>query len=153
MKRIVCLTLSLFLLLSAFAGCGAPTESAPVSAETEKTAAPSPVEETPEPVESSIAEPASAEESVVDAGPVHQLPLTEEPITFTMFTGMNPNLMTVIETYAETGMLKWLKQETGVHIDVPAVHPASQAEKWTLMLASGDYADFLYGLGSSVRGS
>lgn len=152
MKRIVCLLLSLLLLVSVFVGCGAPTESAPVSAETEETATPSPMEVTSAPVESSIAEPVSTEESVVDAGPVHQLPLTEESITFTMFTGMNPNLMTVIETYAETGMLKWLEQETGVRIDVPAVHPASQSEKWTLMLASGDYADFLYGLGSYPGG-
>lgn len=152
MKRIVCLTLSLLLILGMFAGCGTPAESVKsVSAEPEETAAPTAAPETPAPEESN-AELASAEESVVDAGPVHQLPLTEEPITLTMFTGMNPNLMSVIETYAETGMLKWLEEETGVHIDVPAVHPASQAEKWTLMLASGDYSDFLYGLGSYPGG-
>lgn len=154
MKRIVCLLLSLMLLLTAFASCGTPAESAKPSetAEAEETTAPEPVEPAVASTEDSAAEPVSAEEVEVESGPVHQLPLTEENITLTMFTGMNPNLMNVIETYAETGMLKWLEEETGVHIDVPAVHPASQAEKWTLMLASGDYSDFLYGLGSYPGG-
>lgn len=152
-KRLLALLLACAMML-ALAACGgseaassaAAEESAAVS-EAASEAAPETAEEAPEEAPAEEAAPEEAEE------PAHVLPLTEEDITFELFTGMNPNLMTYIDTYAETAIIRWLTETTGVKVDIPAVHPASEAEQWTLMIASGDYADFVCALGNYTGGA
>ena len=73
----------------------------------------------------------------------HTLPLADGDVTFTMFDGMNPLLMTYIDSYEDAGIFKWLQETTGIHVEIPAVHPASQNEQFSLMVASGDYSDFM----------
>lgn len=156
MKRLLSLTLCLLMVLMLLSGCGggessvsqppAESQSEPMTKAPEEAEASTPVD-VPE-VEESV------EESLVEeAAPSHTLPLTEEDITFTMFTGMNPNLMTVIDTYGETAIIRWLTEVTGVKVEIPAVHPASESEQWTLMAASGDFADFMCSIGNYTGGA
>ena len=72
----------------------------------------------------------------------HELPFDTD-VTFTMFEGMNPNLMAYIDSYEDAGMFRWMEETTGIHVEIPAVHPASQNEQFSLMMASGDWADFM----------
>lgn len=160
MKRLLSLMLCLILVLSVFSGCGSDptvsTEETTAVSESEAVAE-APQEEAAETVEEATVEATeSVVESVVEeepAEPAHTLPLTEDDITFTLFTGMNPNLMTVIDTYAETSIIRWLTEVTGVTVEIPAVHPASEAEQWTLMAASGDFADFMCSIGNYTGGA
>ena len=161
MKKLFCLLLCLVMVLTALSGCGTAAQSAaeaPASSAAEEAVsetveaapeAPQP-EEAPAEAEASVPEEAPVEEP---EAPAHTLPLTEEDVTFTLFTGMNPNLMTYIDTYAETAIIRYLTEVTGVNVDIPAVHPATEAEKWTLMIASGDYADFVCSLGNYTGGA
>ena len=152
MKRIISLLLCLLMVFALFAGCGAeeatsaPAESA--ASETVEAAPEAPAEE------ASVAEASVVEEVVEEpAEPAHVLPLTEDEVVFELFTGMNPNLMTYIDTYAETGIIRYLTEVTGVTVEIPAVHPATEPEKWTLMMASGDYPDFVGSLGNYNGGA
>lgn len=154
MKRLLCLILCMLMVLALFSGCGGEESavsegSAPAEVASE---APESVQVPDESVSSMEAEAVTSE---VDEPlePAHTLPLTEENVTFTMFTGMNPNLMTVIDTYAETAIIRWLTEVTGVTVEIPAVHPASEAEQWTLMAASGDFADFMCSIGNYTGGA
>ena len=156
MKRLLCMLLCLVMILGVFAGCGG-TESAPAEASAASEVA-SEAAEAPEaaPEEAPEAAPeASIEEIVVEEPeePAHVLPLTEEDVSFHLFTGMNPNLMTYVEDYTATAIIRWLTEQTGVKVEIPAVHPATEAEQWTLMIASGDYADFLCSLGNYTGGA
>lgn len=160
MKRLVSLILCLLMVFSLFAGCGAEEAASAPAEESTAVSEAAPVEvseaapeATPEaaPVEeASVVESAVPEEP---EEPAHVLPLTEEEITFELFTGMNPNLMTYIDTYAETAIIRYLTEVTGVNVNIPAVHPATEGEKWTLMIASGDYADFVCSLGNYTGGA
>ena len=158
-KRLLALLLACAMML-ALAACGggeaassAPAEESAAVSEAAPEAAPETAEE-PAP-EEAPAEEAPVEESVPaePEEPAHVLPLTEEDITFHLFTGMNPNLMTYVEDYTATAIIRWLTEQTGVKMEIPAVHPATEAEQWTLMIASGDYADFLCSLGNYTGGA
>lgn len=152
MKRLLSLMLCVLLVVGLISGCG--TEASTVS-EAAQESVTEPVSQAPETVPEQEEVSVSEAESLVEepVKPSHELPLTEEDITFTLFTGMNPNLMTVIDTYAETAIIRWLTEVTGVTVEIPAVHPASEAEQWTLMAASGDFADFMCSIGNYTGGA
>lgn len=152
MKRLLSLILCVLLVAGLLSGCG--TEASTVS-EAAQESVTEPVSQAPETVPEQEEVSVSEAESLVEepVKPSHELPLTEEDITFTLFTGMNPNLMTVIDTYAETAIIRWLTEVTGVAVEIPAVHPASEAEQWTLMAASGDFADFMCSIGNYTGGA
>lgn len=152
MKRLLSLMLCVLLVVGLISGCG--TEASTVS-EAAQESITEPVSQAPETVPEQEEVSVSEAESLVEepVKPSHELPLTEEDITFTLFTGMNPNLMTVIDTYADTAIIRWLTEVTGVTVEIPAVHPASEAEQWTLMAASGDFADVMCSIGNYTGGA
>ena len=81
--------------------------------------------------------PAAAE----NGGP--ELPLTTEPITLTVFAGLDSNLTGIINDYNENQFFQELEKRTGVHLEF--IIPASGEEKqnYNLMIASGELADFI----------
>lgn len=175
MKKYLSLFLALALVLALMAGCGSQSASSPADAPDESVSDPAedaaediaeaaPAEEaSTENVanQESAEEPAEAPEDAAEhaeepeqpAEPAHVMPLSDGSIEMRLFTGMNPNLMTVIETYAEAGIFAWMEEQTGLKVNIPAIHPATQSEQWTLMLASGDFADFLGAIGTYPGGA
>lgn len=79
---------------------------------------------------------------VVEPGEV-TLPLTEEPVTLTMFINMDANLSTTGLGYEDTDVFKELEKRTGVHMEfqVPAAGEGTTA--FNLMIASGELTDLV----------
>lgn len=73
------------------------------------------------------------------------LPVTDEDVTLTYFMGFESNSL----NYMEGGDLMnhqvwtWLRENTGVTIDLRVVDKTQQTDQFNLMLASGDYTDLM----------
>ncbi len=162
-SRIVALFLALVLILGLMAACGNdPASSTPASSSAEASSDPpseapaAPSEEASEPeasvVESSAAESSSVEDSTVESAATWpenplgnvDLPLTDEPITVTMWMGVNPNVLKITEDIGNDCVL-WneLATRTGVHLDFTVVNPDTESEKFNLMVASNDLTDII----------
>ena len=98
MKKLLTLLLAVVMLLGTFAGCGNTAE--------EKT----------EPSQAVAAEPSKQNNQEASDGTI-KLPLTDEPITLTVFAGMDSNLTGIINDYNENGFFKELEKRTGVHLE------------------------------------
>ena len=171
MRKKISLILCLSLLIGILGACGTTAESgsATASAVSEQSSVAASVT-APELsaeealIEDSVTseeavsyeEPSALEENQVIApesmNTYHSLPLADGDVTFTMFEGMNPLLMTYIDNYEQAGIFKWLQETTGIHVEIPAVHPATQNEQFSLMVASGDYSDFMGNMSSYTGG-
>lgn len=151
-SRILALLLALTLVLG-LAACGSGGGSASVASQAEPSqaepaAAP---DAAPEPVpadEGSAAEASSLEAPQV-AWPENplgnvDLPLTEEPVTVSMWMGINPNVLKITEDI-DNDCAIWheLADRTGVQLVWTAVNPDTESEKFNLMVASDDLADII----------
>lgn len=167
-NRWLAILLALTMALGLLAGCGndtassaAPEEPA-VSAEPEATVAPEVPTAEPEP-------PASDQESSIVDEPVedgdntaanasmdftaHQelikgltteLPITEEPVTLSYFMGFESNSLNYMDgSLMNHQVWTWLRENTGVTVDLQVVDTSTMTDKLNLHLASGDYADLL----------
>lgn len=163
MKRIVCMLLALALCLGLMAGCGgtapasAPVSSAPEpeAPAVEETAEPAPAPEIAEEPET----PASTEETPVEEAPepvVYELPLTEEPASFTLYTTSAPPFLSPYigtdGSYNTADSTMYFQEQTGVKIDYIEIDMFSYTQNFNLMIASGDYPDLLSGLSSYSGG-
>lgn len=168
-NRLLAILLVLTMALSLLAGCGdqaASGKGPETSAASTQTEAPQ-ATTTPE---AQPQEPASMEENSAVEAPensgdnteanasmdftAHQelvrsltteLPITEEPVTLTYFMGFESNSL----NYMDGGDLMnhqvwtWLRENTGVTIDLTVVDTSTMTDKLNLLLASGDYTDLL----------
>lgn len=162
MKQIVCLLLTLTLCLGLMAGCGGnavsstPGESQTKSAESvvEEMAAPEPgsVQETRD--LDSAEEPEELENPLQPV--VYELPLTEEPASFTLYTTSAPPFLSPYigtdGSYNTADSTLYFQEQTGVKIDYIEIDMFSYAQNFNLMIASGDYPDLLSGLSSYAGG-
>ncbi len=154
-SRILAVLLALAMLLSLMAACGnetasaAPEASAPEQTEqTEQapaTQAPAPVPAEPD----SAAEASAAEPAVQTSWPENplgnvELPLTEDPVTVSMWMGINPNVLKITEDI-DNDCAIWheLADRTGVNLVWTPVNPDTESEKFNLMVASDDLADII----------
>lgn len=150
-SRILAVLLALALMLSLMAACGdGAASSAPVASAPEASADTAP-EATPEAPE---APPAEVESSAAEAQPLTswpenplgnvELPLTEEPVTVSMWMGINPNVLKITEDI-DNDCAIWheLADRTGVVLEWTPVNPDSESEKFNLMVASDDLADII----------
>ena len=71
------------------------------------------------------------------------LPLTEEPITLTVFAAMDSNLTGIINDYNENGFFEELEKRTGVHLEFIIPAAGNEKEAYNLMIASGELADII----------
>ena len=151
-KRLLPLILVLIL---AFTACGggevassAPAEpaSAVVEAPASEAAPEAPAEPAPEAEASAPAEAEPASDVAWPENPLGnvELPLTEEPVTLTMWMGVNPNVLKITEDIGNDCVL-WneLATRTGVHLEWTAISPDTEGEKFNLMVASNDLHDII----------
>jgi len=120
MKRVLYLVMAVVMLLSFAVGCGKAEEPKNVVSTTADKAA-----TTPE-------EPAEDEEAL-------------EPITFTMY---NVEVDAYPDTDFDSPVAKEIQKKTGVTLKIEnAISSDAGKQKLSLMAASGDYPDFVYGKG------
>lgn len=71
------------------------------------------------------------------------LPITEEEVTLSYFLGFEGSTLNYIPggTLADHQVWSWLRENTGVNVDLRMVDKAQETDQFNLMIASGDYAD------------
>lgn len=165
MKKWTSMLLALTLCLGLMAGCGS-TAQAPAVSEPEQTSvsepetAPAqPVDEPEEPVApeaEASAEEQEAPEEIPAEPVVYELPLTDEPATFDIFTTAAPGFMAVYlgedGSYNTAEATRNFAEVTGITIDFIEVDMFSFNENFNLMIASGDYPDILTGVDGYAGG-
>ncbi len=72
-----------------------------------------------------------------------ELPITEEPVTLSYFFGFEGSTLNYIPSgeMADHQVWAWLRENTGVNIDLRIVDKTQESDQFNLMIASGDYAD------------
>lgn len=157
-KKLLALLLTAAMALTLLSGCGSKTESATSSAASSTPdTAPASVsapETTPQEEEASVVEASiPQEEEEVIEGPVAGdkdfdwsvfEPLSEEPVTLTMFYTQPPPLAAIMDSPNDMSLLYQKFEEiTNVHIDFQMVNMMDAATTFTLMIAGGDYCDII----------
>ena len=163
--RILTILLAVSMLLCVCAGCGngttdsvaaSPSES--VQTTPEKTDAPAPVE-TGSAAEGSAEEIPAENSDNTEANAnmdfsAHQamlkelttaLPVTDEDVTLTYLLGFETNSLNYIDggDLMNHQVWAWLRENTGVNVDLTVVDKVSESDKFNLMIASGEYTDLL----------
>lgn len=128
-KKLISLFLVLALAVSALSACGGKSPDEPDNKPTNNPSDNTDVSDNDSENTSDPAEPS--------------LPLTEEPVTLTMFIGMDANLSTTGKSYEDTDFFKEMEARTGVHIefDIPAT--GEDVTAFNLMIASGELTDLI----------
>lgn len=153
-KKLLAMLLALSMLTALFTACGSkPASSAPPAEASQASEAPPAEDKAPS--EQAPAEEASAPEasSADDAAPASwpatplgnvDLPLTDDPVTVTMWMGVNPNVLKITEDIGNDCVL-WneLATRTGVNLEFTVVNPDTESEKFNLMVASNDLSDII----------
>ncbi len=163
--RILTILLAVSMLLCVCAGCGNGTadSAATVPSKSEQVAP----EQTnaPTPADPSAAEEGSAAEAPAESGDnteananmdfaphqamlkelTTQLPITDENVTLTYLLGFETNSLNYIDggDLMNHQVWAWLRENTGVNVDLTVVDKVSESDKFNLMIASGEYTDLL----------
>lgn len=153
-KNFLAMLLALCMLTALFTACGsnpassaAPPESAQSDeappAEEKAPSEPAPAEEASAPEASSAEDAAPASWPANPLGNV-DLPLTDEPVTVTMWMGVNPNVLKITEDIGnDCALWNELASRTGVNLEFTVVNPDTESEKFNLMVASNDLSDII----------
>ena len=159
-KKMLCMLLALCMVLGLFAACGgtesASTASEPATVQSAETpASEAPAEAEPEAPAVSAAEEVSVLEEEVSEGFVEtpiNLPLTEEPVTFSIFTKVPPLMGDHLPPRTENPIYAELEARTGVHLDITEVTTSAYNDNFMLMVAGGDWTDIFCGLRATYPG-
>lgn len=153
-KKFLAMLLAFCMLTALFTACGSPPASSaapPESAQSDEA----PLAEEKAPSDPAPSEEASAPEasSAEDAAPASwpanplgnvDLPLTDEPVTVTMWMGVNPNVLKITEDIGnDCALWNELASRTGVNLEFTVVNPDTESEKFNLMVASNDLSDII----------
>ncbi len=148
-KRLLALLLALCMVFALCACGGGEASEAPAASAEESAAAVS--EAAPETEPEAEAEAAPAEEaSVVEAAPVTvEYPLCEAgEIELDVYMAMAGFIPMVIPDVANTGLdtnraVQMMEEATGVNLNWTLIDQDAYADKISIVLASGDYPDYL----------
>ena len=169
-NRLLALLLIAAMAMTLLAGCGGTSGSAAsepaaqsvesaASAESEaptEEPAPAPEPETSAVEEASLVEEPSegdftASNAAMDfdgyremlKGLTTALPITEEPVTISYFMGFEGSTLNYIDggTLDNHQVWSWLRENTGVTVDLRVVDKSQETDQFNLMIASGDYTD------------
>lgn len=118
------------------AGCGAVDSGAGASSavETEGT------------VESETVSPGmeeTSEDSTAGEDSGMALPIAQEPVTLTVFAGLDSNLTGLVNDYNDNEFFQELERRTGVHLEFIIPASGNEKEAYNLMIASGELADII----------
>lgn len=168
MRRLFALLMALCMVLGLLSGCGGDAaSSAPAEPSAEETQDAAP--EAPVAPETSEAPASDLEASSVEVpeentdhteananmnfephqemlkGLTTTLPVTEEDVTLTYFMGFETNSLNYIDggDLMNHQVWTWLRENSGVNIDLRVVDKTQQTDQFNLMLASGDYTDLM----------
>lgn len=83
--------------------------------------------------------------SLYDGLYAYTLPLTTEEVSFTYFCTMSPMWASYMDSYDDNDSVLALKEMTGASISYQAYIPENAQIQFALMVASGEYADFIKG--------
>lgn len=149
--------LAFMLALTLLAGCGAPgASSAKVSSGQEESAQASAATETPAPILEPSAEASSAEEApTVPEIPAVEYPLTDEPVTFSLWYSFPGDLSDIMQTYLADGqnrVLQFAEEKTGVNLSFMLQSVTTANDNFNLLVASGDYPDMFQNASSYYTG-
>ena len=167
-KRIFALLLSAAMMLGLMAGCGNQQSSSAANAGKEDAAETSATASVGVKDLGSSLEVASAAESAVEAAAASNdpslqlysydsnygvgalttgLPLTDQGESFTLWLSAPGNVGTLFKNgMADHPVFQKAEEFTGVHIDFLEQSAETNAEKFNLMLVSGDYPDLVNGM-------
>lgn len=173
--KLLALLLMAAMLLTVCVGCGNDTAVSSASSKEEVSAAPEvPATEDEEvPQEDSQEAPAPVEEEgsadftqananndfsgykEMLKGLTTSLPVVEDEVTLSYFLGYETAGLKYIDggTLDNQQVWKWLQENTGVTFDLTVVDKANESDKFNLMIASGDYTDFIAGTGNFSSGA
>ncbi len=147
-RNLLSLLLAICICLGLLAGCGSTSTSEPAaqtSTESEEEAS----EEAEVPEDLFVPEvPAAAEDSTeeeMEAEPSYHIPISEEPLTYTMWMTYAPFAADLVDVEHLKGLLvlDTLQEVTNVHFDITAANGAAEQDNFNLMIAGGDYCDIL----------
>ena len=153
-KKLLAMLLALSMLTALFTACGnnpassaAPSEPSQASeappAEDKAPSEQAPVEEASAPEASSADDTSPTSWPATPLGNV-DLPLTDEPVTVTMWMGVNPNVLKITEDIGnDCALWNELATRTGVNLEFTVVNPDTESEKFNLMVASNDLSDII----------
>lgn len=156
-KKLLAMLLALGMLTGLMAGCGGTesiASSAASASEPAQSAEAPPAQEASAPApapaeEASAPESSAAEADTPTSWPANplgnvDLPLTEEPVTVTMWMGVNPNVLKITEDIGnDCALWNELASRTGVNLEFTVVNPDTESEKFNLMVASNDLSDII----------
>lgn len=138
--RIWALLLILTMLFGVISGCGNGASEADTSS-TESVVSAEPDKEAIDTKDEAEAEMSAEEENTADELSIY--PLTEEPVTFTYFTGFESEFQGVIESMDDFASIAEAEEITNVHVEWQCVAGAAMVENMLIMFASGDTTDFI----------
>lgn len=143
-KKLLSLALIVAMLLS-FAACGTATSSDASSNTPEASASAPEVSEATEISEEAVPAEISEEESIVEEEPLHKVtyPLTDEEITLTYWNLYMNNLVGYLDDYNDHYLNDAAAEQTGVRLEWHDISMAAATENFNLIIASGDYLDFM----------
>lgn len=156
-KKLLAMLLALGMLTGLLSGCGGTesiASSAASASEPAQSAEAPPAQEASAPApapaeEASAPESSAAEADAPTSWPANplgnvDLPLTEEPVTVTMWMGVNPNVLKITEDIGnDCALWNELASRTGVNLEFTVVNPDTESEKFNLMVASNDLSDII----------
>ena len=167
-KQMICLLLALAMVIGLFAACGSTAASSAAAESAGSAAAESaaaPAEEMA--VEAPAAEPetgSSASEEVAEtepekeAGPLGyvetsiELPLVDEPMTYTLMTKVPPLVGDGLPGLKDNMVFQEMEKRTGIHLDITEVSTWTYNEQFMLMVAGGDWTDLMTTVRSTYSG-
>lgn len=114
-RRIISVVLVLIMAISVISGCGV-LKSAGIEKETDKTG---------------------------EAGESVTLPLTKEPVTLTVFAGLDSNLEGIVKDYKDSLFFQELEKRTGIHLEFVIPEIGSEYDAYYSMIASDNFTDII----------
>ena len=167
-RKVLALLLCLGMLLGLLAGCGSqvPTSSAAESSSNVQAStgeATEPVKEDAPEIESGEPEASAVDSSAEEAAEPEEdselftwgqisfhpteiaLPLTEEPVTLSLWTDFLPPLFAAMNGMEDNSVYIELEKRTGVDLDITSVAITDASTQASLLVASGDFPNLWYG--------
>lgn len=78
-----------------------------------------------------------------DTGSSAMMPLTDEPITLTVFAGLDSNLKGIINDYNNNMFFQELEKRTGVHLEFVIPEIGEESDAYYSMIASDNFTDII----------
>lgn len=149
-KKLITLLLALSLVLGLLAGCATEQAASVGNSDSVKGPETEAVEMDFEAAEEVVTSEAEREVSVQEPEVEKTgVAMPEEPVTITYMVTINPQNMNLYESLDELLVWQTLAERTNVTVDATLVNAQEGQTKFSLMVASGDYTDWMDSVSSN----